>query len=170
LDLDIVVAQQCGRNNLWLNIINANFEKTGQYLGIGCSHAVAIGDLDNDGKPDILTTNYDGYNLDQVWQNVGFGGFSPGFQFNEIKRIDNSEAVVLADIDENGFLDIIIARPSQGDYWLNDGDGTFSYGHQSLIVSQGWDVAVGDIDGDLDLDIIIGATTSGSKVFLNSLR
>jgi hypothetical protein len=53
--------------------------------------------------------------------------------------------------------------------WLNDGFGNFRDSGQRLSLSDGYSVALGDIDGDGDLDAFIGHAYSGmaDEIWLN---
>ncbi|MBC8422446.1 MAG: right-handed parallel beta-helix repeat-containing protein, partial [Chloroflexi bacterium] len=84
-----------------------------------------------------------------------------------------SRAVALGDVDGDGDLDAFVANShdayGQGNkVWLNDGTGIFSDSGQSLGDSYSRDVALGDVDGDGDLDAFVGNSNSQpNKVWLN---
>jgi enediyne biosynthesis protein E4 len=76
---------------------------------------VAIGDLDEDGRPDLVFANLDG--PDTIFWNQG------DFTFRK-ETIDdtNSRAVNIVDVDGDGLLDIVFThRAGSVSYWRNDG-------------------------------------------------
>ncbi|RME59238.1 DUF11 domain-containing protein [Candidatus Parcubacteria bacterium] len=155
-DLDIVMFG--ADNQIWLNDGKGTFHKSSQNLGSGIN--MAMGDLDNDGDLDIFSVDTTP-DSKSIWLNDGTGNF-----VNNGQHI-GGEFVRLGDIDADGDLDafvrsIYIPAYSEGSsFWLNDGTGHFSEGtahyHQDPQ-----DVALGDLDGDGDLDMFIGYTASGS--------
>jgi len=62
--------------------------------------------------------------------------------------------VIAADIDGDGWIDIVSMNFQQIEWYKNLGDGTFAEGIVVGELIDGRDIAVGDIDGDGDLDII----------------
>jgi hypothetical protein len=129
------------------------FWLTPQQLGTANSYDVALGDVDGDGDLDAWVANSDEPN--RVWLNDGNANFSDSGQtLGENK----SYGVALADLDGDGDLDAVVANYSNGGesniVWLNDGAGNFSDNGQTLANSRSRNVALGDIDGDGDLDIV----------------
>jgi hypothetical protein len=149
---------------LQVNVSQAqlSFTVSGQNLG-NIGYACAIGDLNNDGYPDIYIVNCD--KPDEIWFNNGKAIFINSNQKigNTIKYNKNAG---LADLDGDGDLDIFIANdadwgnknPTVGlpnEVWLNEGNGKFTDSGQRLGNLASIDVALGDVDGDGDIDAVI---------------
>ncbi len=188
-------------NTVWLNDGAGRFTLHGEYLmepgtrfAYGVSEAVALGNLDGDGDLDVYVANCcrtgwgvhtgseeifprgysDAYNM--VWLNDGEGRFTDSEQ-----RLGNwaTGAVALGDLDGDGDLDafeVNLGGRSEsidsvtGDMvWLNDGTGHFTDSGQRLGHSDGSAVALGDLDGDGDLDSFVGNAHFGraDEVWLN---
>ncbi len=83
----------------------------------------------------------------------------------------SSYGVALGDLDGDGDLDAFVANSGiygdQNKVWLNDGTGTFTDSGQSLGNTHSADVALGDLDGDGDLDAFVTNWSDPNKVWLN---
>jgi hypothetical protein len=160
------------------------------------SEAVALGDFDLDGDLDAYVgycckswwaessenrIEAQGYSdaHDMVWLNDSDGRFTDSEQ-----RLGNwsTGTVALGDLDSDGDLDAFeVNRGGLSEYdasdpddrvWFNDGTGRFTDSRQSLDDSDGYAVALGDVDGDGDLDAFVGNDDRGTsgqanKVWLN---
>lgn len=169
-DLDLFAGQAAGSNfqsgdQVWLNDGRGFFEDTGQRLGSpGWTHDIKVGDLDGDGDLDGFSAR-GGANY--VWFNSGWGAFTDSGQ-----RLGTSKTwdVALGDLDGDGDLDVFAAN--QGDdlagggqpnfVWLNDGAGGFTSTGQPLGDAASAGVALGDLDGDGDLDAVV-ANSAGHR-------
>ncbi|NOT29184.1 MAG: VCBS repeat-containing protein [Planctomycetes bacterium] len=139
-------------------------EPTSIGLERGATSSVALGDLDLDGDPDLVTG--DGRDADRVWINVG-GSFADSGQ--RLGRGATSD-VLLADIDQDGALDLVTAGRGGGNrFWLNDRAGTFVDSRQLLGTAVTAALALGDVDGDGDLDFVAGNEDGANQVWLQSL-
>lgn len=155
-DLDAVEANR-GDGQVVINNGAGNFSN-GATLPAELSHAVALGDLDGDGDLDAFMTDAFDDNkgwtaVDKVWFNDGSGTFVPG---NEMGDRD-THTVALGDVDADGDLDVLTGNMNvkQGEYdelWINNGTGTFFARHQEIALAHTRGVALGDLDGDGDLD------------------
>ncbi|NBC65621.1 MAG: hypothetical protein GVY07_08230 [Bacteroidetes bacterium] len=118
---------------------------------------VTAGDVDGDGWSDLYFTALDGPN--KLYRNLG------GMEFEDITEEAgvahenvNSTGAVLADIDGDGNLDILVSAISKPNLlYLNDGNGKFSLKQDSgLQKAKGsMTMALSDIEGDGDLDLYI---------------
>ena len=133
---------------------------------------VVTGDLDGDGKPDIVCVN----NV-ETFMSIFRNTSSPG-AISLDSRIDlpvsGSEfSVALADFDGDGKLDIIcISNSGQTSSIFKNTStpGNISLVRQDFIISlPSDDVAIGDIDGDGKPDLAISISVANEiAVFLNN--
>jgi hypothetical protein len=130
------------------------------------THGLVAGDLNGDGHPDLVTVN----NADDdvsVALGDGRGGFTraPGSPFGVGP---SPYPATLADLDGDGHLDIVATATAVGPgrdeqvastaaltVLLGDGRGGFRRGRIRLRTTQPWFVAVGDLNGDYALDLVV---------------
>lgn len=164
------------------------------------SHNAAVGDIDNDGDIDILVTNAPGNSanaedeLPYLLINDGQANFEldrsrlPA-SFVSLAEGQWSWAVEIADMDNDGWGDLIIGRKVEVDslptriHW-NDGNGSFSdtlvtnLPDMANFVTNGTyeliEIMVFDADNDNDNDLILSAYDSlsgfsgvGVQLFIN---
>ncbi|QDV46478.1 FG-GAP repeat protein [Stieleria neptunia] len=132
--------------------------------GNGQTRATAMGDLDGDGDTDIVTAYRDKGRV--IWfENTGNQTFVERIVAYNAGKVDD---VAIADIDQDGNLDVLVATYSQTSPWSalgvnwyrNDGSQGFE---KRVVMGLGiglFDVAAVDIDGDRDIDVIHGWTNS----------
>ena len=125
--------------------------------------AVAAGDLNGDGLADLVFADLQlGA---RVRINTG-NGVMRAVAFQTISASAND--VELVDLDQDGKLDLLLAD-SAGRPWVfaGKGDGSFAKGFRLPAPTEGSEeVAVGDIDGDKDLDLVFAVF--GSEVVLRN--
>lgn len=171
--LDMAVANSASNNVSVLlgNGDGAFAEATGSPVGVGNSpFSVALGDLDGDGILDMASAN-DVDNRVSVLLGNGDGTFSeaPGSPFD---AGNSPRSIQLGDLDGDGNLDMVVTNfdLAQVTVLLGNGDGTFSEAGDSPVdVGLGpISVALGDLDGDRDLDMTVSNADGGSvSVLLN---
>jgi hypothetical protein len=162
----------------------------GYYAGGGGSTAVAVGDVNGDGIPDLLVANSGcqlevtncGQNTIGVLLGTPLGTYQPVVVYNSGASYPTSIAV--ADVNGDGKLDLLIANTSGGTgedgsiaVLLGNGDGTFQ---PPLLYDSAGDhpssLAVADVNGDGRPDVLVanlegagGPTYEGSVgVLLNN--
>ncbi len=183
-DLDIVAGNDGQQNAIYFNDGVANFT-TFRTFGPGADSttSVAVGDMNGDGDLDIVAGNYRQQSV--VYFNDGAASFLTTRTFGPVT--DNTRSIALGDMNGDGHLDIVVGNdsemsgplvtPQNNAVYLNDGGANFTTVRSFAVgVSDTYSVAVGDLDGDHDLDIIVGNGDSGgtagnpgrqSYVFLN---
>ena len=164
-DLDAFVGNMdcCGgspvgpSDRVWLNDGSGVFSDSGQVLGLAWSHSVSLGDIDGDMDLDALVVQATRL---LIWINDGSGTYSDSGQ---LLAMNDGMQAQLADLDGDNDLDLFVVSggsqqapevPNQ--VWFNDGAGTFVDSGQTLGNTFSWSVALGDLDGDGDLDAFVG--------------
>lgn len=116
---------------------------------------VAAGDLDGDGRPDLLFAGLD--NPNTVYRNLGEWHFEDITAATglALPQLDCTGAA-LADLDGDGDLDAVLNTVGQGTHILfNDGKTHFSPVAVLNPNRAGMSLALADIDGDGDLDLYL---------------
>jgi hypothetical protein len=167
-DLDAFVANG-ELNRIWLNQGGAQAGTMGAYQAgwvqsssKAQTQGVGLGDLDGDGDLDALVANWNAE--DVIWRNDGAGGLSRvALSSDQLYSAD----VGLGDLDGDGDLDALVTNSGgHPDLVLrNDGNLVFTEVQGldpaifvwSLQAVPSYGVALGDYDGDQDLDALVAA-------------
>lgn len=169
-DLDIVLAK--GRhwplhNRILLNLGNGKFEVRSVGEQPDRSYSAALGDVDADGDLDVVVSN-DAPDEKKVYFNNGSGEFALAGSWGDPSW--NTRNVVLADINRDDRLDLVVAnRKSRSYVILNDGKGNFTKDHwRSLKAESAATMVTADFNGDGLVDIAAPHRDGGaSRIFFN---
>lgn len=158
--LDLFTGNENDRNRFFRNLGGGRFQECAVELGVHDPHeharGVAVGDLDRDGRPDLVCGNWEGPH--RIYMQQADGRFRDMARppFSRPSRV---RTVIVFDYDNDGWDDIFlnnIGEPNR--LFHNNGDGTFEEveaGAHSLPDGFGTGATVGDIDGDGFLDLFV---------------
>jgi len=176
-----------------LDLIVLGFQKTGIeiYLGDGHGHwtlhtqlpapppgrtmpgrDLVLGDLNHDGHVDIVAA-FNRWGL-YIYYGDGCGGFTGGpVEFISPRMFDSiATSLALGDVNHDGHLDLVIQGTALGreeangpEVYLGDGRGGWQAASTGLkvlkLVTAG--LALGDLDQDGHLDLIVGGNITGES-------
>ncbi len=141
-------------------------------VGITGLYSLAVGDVNGDGKMDVLVGGVaDGATV--IYTNNGNAGFVSAGGFAQAPG--NPYSIALADVDGNGSQDIIemkyggVTAPSEFDVLTNNGTGGFSTQTLYLTGTNAISLATADVNGDGWVDVITANTAANSLgIFTNN--
>lgn len=185
-DADVYVANDLDRNELWLSDGAGGFEEVGRLKGVAYGNGgleqagmgADLGDVDGDGRFDLVVPNFQGETTNVYRQGDGllFTDISDRVGIGEAARARLGFGVEFLDADSDGDEDLLVANGHlydnaasfMGDItfgqanslYENLGGGTFRYASPDAgpaladaQVSRG--LATADLDGDGDVDYVV---------------
>jgi tetratricopeptide (TPR) repeat protein len=180
--VDLFVANDTTANYIWHNLGGMRFEDAGVASGVACNAdgafqagmGTACGDLDGDGLPDLLVTNFYGEST-TLFRNIGSGAFTDqtvAMGLAGPSRFLLGFGIALLDANNDGFLDIATANGHVNDdrpkypyqmpasLFLGDkngrvSDATAAAGEPWSVPRIGRGLAVGDLDNDGRIDVVL---------------
>jgi hypothetical protein len=129
------------------------------------AQAVLAGDLNGDGKPDLVTN---GSGALHAFLSHGDGTFGATID----SPVMSPAVPAFGDFNNDGKLDVVVAHPGTGTtvgILLGNGDGTFQAGRESpTSEANPWSVTTGDLNHDGKLDVVapISSPTKAVNVLL----
>ncbi|MFN7941985.1 MAG: VCBS repeat-containing protein [Thermoanaerobaculia bacterium] len=138
-------------------------------LAVDGARAVAAGDLDGDGDPDLVAAAYNENGV--FWYESDGTPFNGGWTERSISLgAGGADDVLLADLDGDGDLDVACAQylDDEISWYRNNGGSPPSFA-SFFVDGDAYDgpraVAAGDLDGDGDLDLAAVSETADAVVW-----
>ena len=122
---------------------------------------LAIGDLNGDGRPDLVTGHSEGVENDvSVLFNNGDGTFQSPVAYD---TGGSPASVAIGDLNGDGISDIVAANATSDSVsvLLGNGDGTFQARTDYAAGSTPYSVAIADFNGDNKQDLVVTTQNNG---------
>ncbi len=172
-DIDVMWGND-KQHDIFLNNGTGVFSET-QKFGENTREAVGmtVGDVDNDSDLEIIIANSEAQN--EIFINNGAGVFASASNTSTLPNAGSLALVATGDIDGDSDLDIVTASVGSDNLIVfNNGTGSFPTGAAAcgdpLVECYGTGsdntrtLALGDMDGDGDLDIVVGNSSDDSSI------
>ena len=162
--VDLVTANQSGPNYVYINDQIGGFSSRATiFVDSDVTRTVKLADLDGNNTLDVYAGNG---GTNKIYSNDGAGNFSAGVNIGT--NADDTWGIMFADFTVDGHVDMLARNPS-GTQCIHENNGS---GFLSACVASvantvsGSVTAIGDVDGDSDIDIIY-ASDDISKLYIN---
>ncbi|MGY8863611.1 MAG: beta strand repeat-containing protein, partial [Pseudomonadales bacterium] len=173
-DIDLMTGNFGQSNKIYLNTGDASFSS---YTAIGNetdnSITMSLGDMDGDGDADLVVGTYNGTN--KLYLNNG-SGFTTDAGTVFGSESDTTFSVAVADVDLDGDLDVLTGNRGQTNkLYLNaissDSQTLTNTSTAGTNLGSATDrdnmAAVGDVDNDGDLDLLMVNNDGATQLYLN---
>ncbi len=121
------------------------------------NNGVAVGDIENDGFDDLYVCQPAGL-PNRLYRNRGDGRFEDSTEAAGVGVLDSTASALFADLDNDGYQDLVVVRSAGPLLFLNQRNGTFRYKPDAFRFAQppqgtftGAAIADYDCDGKLDI-------------------
>lgn len=186
-----IIANNTGQSAIYTNDQAGIFASDSvSSFGSNLTFSVAVGDVDGDHDLDLVVGNFFG----ETWIYLNDGTRTFANRPNCVTQLPNARCVsmsqgtvrgvALGDVNGDGMLDIVTVKDQvQSAVYLNKGGGNFYHPTNTNPISctatpnevrcfgdaqsKTRSVTLGDMDGDGDLDLVVGQEGGQSAVYLN---
>jgi hypothetical protein len=160
-----IVTPNVGGNNVSVLLGNGDgtFATRVNYSSLAVD-AVALGDFNGDGKPDLAIAASDL----KVRMNNGSGAFGNAASY---PTPSYATGVAVGDFNGDGKLDLVTSNFNTGDasVFLNNGTGTFATAVTYPAHTSPYAIAVGDVTGDGKLDLVVANRDSNDVSLIRGI-
>jgi hypothetical protein len=178
-DLDLLIQGGSGARQMYLNNLGdatalTSFtlytSQSGVNVGATPGWSAAWSDYDSDGDLDVFLGQSNIGATGDLLQNNGDGTFTD-ISSTSINTPAFHQNVAWVDIDLDLDLDLMIAMegPERHEIYIQESDGSFTQSgaaanFQEDFGTKAYGMAIGDVDGDRDLDVYISTCRSGGNI------
>jgi len=171
----IVTSGNSGIFSIFQNITSSagaiSFAAKQDYFLLSHPDNITTADLDNDGKPDLITSNFSGNSI-SIFRNMSTGGsLSLGPEVDYAVGV-NPTFVSTGDLDGDGKLDLAVANYTSGtiSFFKNYSiTGSVSLGARQDYPLGTSTISFGDLNGDGKIDICAGRGLLGNISLLENI-
>ncbi|MBF0452173.1 MAG: VCBS repeat-containing protein [Candidatus Magnetomorum sp.] len=171
-DLDLIEGNDNYYNAIYLNEGKPDFFREAIYINTNRDHteSVAAGDMNNDGYIDLVVGNLE--EADQLYFNT-----KDSIPFSETNsttvgdELSQTFSVQLNDLNGDGSIDIITGGIGSNRLYVNNGTANPFENVTAIAITPDYltkEIAIGDLDGDLDLDMIEANKDQINMVYINN--
>ncbi len=159
----ICVLGMCAQNAAAAPCPDISFVPPVYFPGGVNTNALATGDINGDGKVDLVAANEGSGNVMVRFGN-GSGAFPTALQL----FVTTPSSIAVADFNGDGHVDIATTSRSNNrlTVWLNLGGGAFGPPVQTTVGSSPSGIAMGDLNGDGRTDLVTSNGGSSTITFL----
>ena len=181
-DIDFVAGNVAEPNHLFLNNGNAVAPFDGVRSidianEVGATNAIVLVDLNNDGYPDLVSANgaidepggpTGAPNRVYLWEPTT-GEFGSGTDLAS-GDVNPSTSLALGDTDQDSDADILVVANlgAPARVYFLDNAGGFGPGSDATESLSGASAALGDLNGDGILDLVIGTLAAPNRLYLGT--
>lgn len=139
--------------------------------GATTTNGLSIGDLDNDGRPDLVLTQF----LDNdiyIVPNVSVDGNLIFGDQQQITLAGNLNNISVADLNFDGHLDILATMPVQTKLAILKNEGTgFSFTDAETLDTglNCWGIGLGDYTGNGNADVVVTSSSGNTFAFFKNI-